>query len=185
MSFIRYYRRNPDGPMDFREAWYEDEVGQLVVNHGHVGHQSKTTGNDDVGPEDADRMLAAFEQQCTADGYEVIPETEQSRVVAQFALKSTDGTERDRYLERKAVATITGHFAWRGLGTVEGSEFRPGRLNINCLSPDPQKAVNALKICLREAALDFTKLRIGVAPYDESTGYRLRHPLPVKSPFVL
>lgn len=185
MSFIRYYRTSADGPLEFREAWYEDDVGQFVVNHGQVGHQSKTSGNDDVGPDEAERMLVAFENQCMEDGYALIPETEQSRVVAQFALKSTDGTERDRYLERKAVATITGYLAWRGLGTVEGSEFRPGRLNINCLSPDPGKAVNALKVCLREADLDFTKLRIGVAPYDETSGYRLRHPLPAKSPFVL
>ncbi len=185
MSFVRFYRRSDERPLEFREAWYDDEVGQFVVNHGQVGHQSSTSVSDDVTAEAAERMHTAFEQQCAADGYELIPDEEQSRVVAQFALKTVAGTERDRYLESKAVAVITGYFAWRGLGTVEGSEFRPSRLNITCLSPDPGKAVTALKVCLREADLDFTKLRIGVASYDESTGYRLRHPLPAKQKFVL
>ncbi len=72
-----------------------------------------------------------------------IPESEQFWVVAQIALKTKDGTERDRHLERKAKAALTGELAWRGLGVVDRSEIGNGHLNIFCLCPDVNKAVNA------------------------------------------
>lgn len=185
MSFARYYRRNDDGALMFREAWHDADTGQFVLNHGEVGHQSATAENCGVDQATGERMLVAFTDQCGQDGYIVIEPKDQFHTVAQFALKTTEGTERDKYLENKAVATITSHFAWRGIGTVERSEFAPSRLNIYCLAPDPAKAVAALKVCLREARLDFTKLRIGVAPYDDIDAIRQRYPMPAKSRFVL
>jgi hypothetical protein len=184
-DFVRMYRRGEDGTLSFREAWYDDGDGRLVVNHGTVGHQSTTRETAGVAPDEAPGLLDAFAGQCAADGFAEVGREEQFWVVAQYALKSAAGTERDRYLDTKAKEALAAHFAWRGLGTVERSEFVPHRLNIYTLSPDPAKAVAAMKTCLREAKLDFTKLSIGTAPYAELEGIRQKHPLPAKAPFSL
>jgi hypothetical protein len=184
-EFVRMYRRGEDGTLSFREAWYDAADGQFVINHGTVGHQSTTRENPGVAPEEAPGLLDAFAGQCAADGFAELAREEQSWVVAQYALKSAGGTERDRYLEDKAKAVLAEHLAWRGLGTVERSEFVPHRLNIYVLSPDAAKAVAAVKTCLREAKLDFTKLSIGVAPYADLSAIRQKHPMPAKAPFSL
>lgn len=184
-DFVRMYRRGEDGALSFREAWYDGADGQFVVNHGTVGHQSTTKETPGVAPGEAPGLLDAFAGQCAADGFVELGREEQFWVVAQYALKSAAGTERDRYLEGKAKAVLAEHFAWRGLGTVERSEFVPHRLNIYTLCPDPAKAVAAMKTCLREANLDFTKLSIGVAPYTDLSAIRQKHPMPAKSPFSL
>ncbi len=60
--------------------------------------------------------MDAFAVQCAEDGYAEIPEEEQFWVVAQYALKTKDGTTRDRYLEEKAKDALISHLAWRGPG---------------------------------------------------------------------
>lgn len=174
-GIIRMYRRGDDGSLAFREAWFDEEYGQLVVNHGTVGHQS-TTEETDVGEQAAaEGLMAAFAAQCEEDGYAEIPVEEQFWVVAQFALKTKDGTERDRHLERKAKAALASHLAWRGLGAVDRSTLGNSRLNIFCLCPDVSKAVNAIKVCVRAEDLDFTKLTIASAPYANPGSFKLRH----------
>jgi hypothetical protein len=175
MSIIRMYRKSEDDVLTFREAWLDEEDGVVVVNHGVVGHHSSTQETQAPDADAAEQLMAAFESQATGDGYRVIPDEEQFWVVAQFALKTATGTERDRYLERKAKDSITAYLAWRGVGTVDRSEIANGRLNIYCLAPDPAKAVTAIKVCLREAKLDFTKLSIGVAPHDDLAAIKQKH----------
>lgn len=185
MNFLRFYKRLDDGTLVFREAWFDEDYAQFVVNHGTVGHQSSTKETRDVTAEAAGGLLDAFGQQCAEDGYAEIPPEEQSTVVAQYALKTAGGSERDRYLEDKARRAITEFFAWRGLGTVERTEFAPHKLNIFCLAPDAAKAVAGLKVCLREAKLDFTKLSIAAAPPQDRAALKQKHPLPAKAPFSL
>lgn len=175
MSYARMYRRRDDGALDFREAWYDDEASQFVVNHGAVGHQSATQATHDVDAAAAEGLMAAFEAQCAEDGFSSLGDDELWRVVAQFALKTPDGTDRDRSLERQAVQALSAHLAWRGLGTVEGSSIGNGRLNVFTTCVDPAKAVAAMKTCLREATSDFTKLSIAVAPLTDPEAFRLRH----------
>ena len=175
MSFLCVYRRRDYGTLEFREAWHDDDAAQFVVNHGAVGHVSTTEATDDVDAAAAEALLAAFAAQCGEDGYAEIPDAEQHRVVAQFALKSQDGTERDRFLERQAVGALSAHLAWRGLGTVEGSEIGGGRLTIFTRCVDANKAVAAVKSCLREATSDFTKLSIAVAGPDAPDAFKLKH----------
>ncbi|GAA2196778.1 hypothetical protein [Sinomonas flava] len=175
MSYTRLYRRTGDGTLEFREAWYDDEAAQFVVNHGTVGHQSKTQETDDVGADAGEALLAAFEAQCAEDGYSPVPDDQLWRVVAQFALKTAEGTERDRHLERQAVQALSAHLAWRGLGTVEGSSIGAGKLNVFATCVDAGKAVTAVKTCLREATSDFTKLSIAVAPATDPENFKLKH----------
>jgi hypothetical protein len=175
VSYLRMYRRGEDGTMEFREAWHDDDARQFVVNHGNVGHLSASNATDDVDAAAAEELLAAFEAQCEADGFAVIPDDAQHRVVAQFALKSQDGTERDRFLERQAVRALTAHLAWRGLGTVEGSQLGDGKLTIFTRCVDANKAVSAIKSCLREATSDFTKLSIAAASPESPETFKLKH----------
>lgn len=188
MAIIRTYRMTEKNELHFREAWYQqfenEDLGQFVINHGTVGHQSKTSTVQDVDMDRADELFAGFSEQCEQDGYAVIPEAEQSWVIVQYALKSAEGTERDRYLEHKATDALTAHLAWRGLGTVESSDFTRFKLNLRILSPAPKLAVNAIKVCIREAKLDFTKMTIATASYDGLERAKAVHPLPAK-PFSL
>lgn len=175
-GIVRVYKRDDEGVLHFREAWFDEDYSQFVMNFGVVGHQSKTEETDVPDADAAEGLLVAFAVQCTEDGYAEIPAEEQSWVVAQFALKTREGTERDRRLEQKAKDALISHLAWRGLGTVERSEVADYKLNIFCLCPDVNKAVNAIKVCARGEDLDFTKLSIGAAPYAEPGHYKLKHP---------
>ena len=180
-GIIRVYKRDEEGILQFREAWFDEDYSQFVMNHGVVGHQSKTEETDVVDADAAERLMDAFAVQCAEDGYAEIPLEEQSWVVAQYALKTKDGTSRDRYLEEKAKDALISHLAWRGLGIVDRSEFSDARLNIFCLTPDVNKTVNAIKVCIRGEDLDFTKLSIGAAHYGEET-FRLKYsPKPTNS----
>lgn len=188
MAIIRTYRTNQKDELLFREAWYQqfenEDLGQFVINHGKVGHQSKTSTVQDVDMDRADELFAGFQEQCTADGYAVLPPEEQYWVIVQYALKSAEGTERDRYLERKATEALTSHLAWRGLGTVESSDFARFKLNLRILTPAPKHAVAAIKVCIREAKLDFTKMCLATAAYATPEQAKMVHPLPPK-PFSL
>lgn len=189
MSIVRTYRREEDGTLNFREAWYSqyegEELGQFVINHGTVGHQSKTETAKDVTEATAAGLLEAFVEQCATDGFNALTEADQHWVIVQYSLKSAEGTDRDKYLETTAKEALTGHLAWRGLGTVESSDYAPRKLNIRILSPEPKRAVSAIKTCLREAKLDFTKLSIATAPFDAPDQPKLVYPLPAKTPFSL
>lgn len=174
-GILRTYKRDDEAVLHFREAWYDDEFKQFVINHGVVGHQSRTDESDVEDESAVEGLMTAFAAQCEEDGYAEIPETEQFWVVAQIALKTKDGTDRDRYLERKAKAALTSELAWRGLGTVDRSEISDSKLNIYCLCPDVTKAVNAIKVCIRGEDLDFTKLSIAAAPHAEPTAFKVKH----------
>ncbi len=190
-NIVRMYKTDDEGVLVYREAWVDaGEVGEngengddgtwFVVNHGTVGRRStsKDAAVDSV--QEAFGMLAAFKEQCLADGYEELDRDGQFTVVAQFALKSDRVTDRDKYLDEKAREALTAHLAWRGSGVVERSEFTPGphgtgKLNIYILAPDAARAVDNIKACLREEKLDFTKLTIGTAPANDLAAIKARH----------
>jgi len=184
-GIIRVYKRDDEGILHFREAWYDADYNEFVMNYGVVGHQSKTDETDVEDDAAAESLLDAFAVQCAEDGYAEIPEQDQFWVVAQYALKSRDGTDRDRYLEEKAKDALISHLAWRGLGVVDRTEMADSKLNIFCLCPDVNKAVNAIKVCIRGEGLDFTKLSIGAAPYSDPTALKLKHSPKPASGFTL
>lgn len=184
MLTIRMYRRDDGGVLHFREALYEEDEGQLMLTSGPVGHEG-TAKVQQAAPEAAEGLLHAFVMACEDDGYRELDAADQYWVIAQYALKSRTGTERDRYLEHKATQAISSYFLWRGLGEVDHTEFAPRKLNIYCRVPDVNKAVAGLKVVLRDPLLDFTKLSIGSAPVAEPSALRRRYPLPSKLPFTL
>lgn len=184
MITIRMYKRDDAGVLHFREALYEEEEGQLMLTSGPVGHEGSAKVQQVV-PEAAEGLLHAFAVASEEDGYAELAPEEQYWVIAQYALKTAAGTQRDRYLEHKATQAISSHFLWRGLGEVDHTEFAPRKLNIYCLVPDVKLAVAGLKVVLRDPLLDFTKLSIGSAPVNDLSALHPRHPLPAKQPFTL
>ena len=185
MEILRMYKPDPPRAMLFKEAVYEPEDGTIMTTKGRVGNEGTVSIREDVATDAAEAQLTKFGDAAAAEGYAEIPEEEQHWVIAQFALKSRDGTERDRYLEHKASTAIGTYFAWRGLGSVEETGFSPYKLNILCLVPDVKLAVKGILVVLRESRLDFTKLSIGSAPYDDLDHPVRRYPLPSKVPFEL
>jgi len=185
MPILRSYRTEEDGSLSFREAWFDEEVSQFVVNRGPVGHLSETpVVEDEVTPEAGEALLDAFAQACEEDGYRELGVEEQSWLYVRFPSKTAGGTPREHSLRDAVVGGLTGHLAWRGLGTVEGSVFGPGRLTIAVLTPEPKGALKATLSCLREVAKsDLTKALLAVAPGDEPQAARVKHPLPARGTF--
>ena len=185
MEILRMYKQDPPRGMLFKEAVYEPEDGSLMVTKGRVGHEGTVSVRENVDAEQAEKLLQEFGTAAAGEGYAEIPEEEQHWVIAQYALKSKDGTERDRYLEHKAATAIGTYFSWRGLGSVEETGFSPYKLNILCLVPDVKLAVKGIQVVLRESRLDFTKLSIGAAPFADLEHPVRKYPLPSKVPFEL
>ncbi len=73
-GIIRVYKRDEEGTLHFREAWFDEDYSQFVMNHGVVGHQSTTDETDVDNAEAAERLMDAFAVQCAEDGYAEIPE---------------------------------------------------------------------------------------------------------------
>ncbi|KPN18568.1 MULTISPECIES: hypothetical protein [unclassified Arthrobacter] len=185
MEILRMYKQDPPRGMLFREAVYEPEDGSLMVTKGRVGHEGTVSIRENVDSTDSQRLLKEFAEAGAGEGFAEIPEDQHHWVIAQYALKSKDGTERDRYLEHKASTAIGTYFAWRGLGSVEESGFSPYKLNILCLVPDVKLAVKGIQVAIRESRLDFTKLSIGSAPFADLEHPVRRYPLPSRVPFEL
>lgn len=185
MPILRSYRTDEDGQLSFREAWYDEEIAQFVINRGPVGHLSETpVVEDDVTPEAGEALLEAFEEACQEDGYRELGQDEQFWLYVRFPSKTAGGSPREHSLRDAVVGGLTGHLAWRGLGTVEGSVFGPGRLTIAVLTPEPKGALKATISCLREVAKsDLTKAVIAVAPGAEPSAAKIKHPLPAKGDF--
>ncbi|UPO78325.1 hypothetical protein [Arthrobacter sp. Helios] len=185
MEILRMYKQDPPRAMLFKEAVYEPEDGSLMTTQGRVGHEGTVAVREDVDAEKAETLLASFSAAAAAAGYAEIPEEEQHWVIAQYRLKSREGTERDRYLEHKAATAIGTYFSWRGLGSVEETAFSPYKLNILCLVPDVKLAVKGIQVVIRESRLDFTKLSIGAAPFADLEHPVRKHPLPSRESFEL
>lgn len=185
MPILRNYRTEDDGSLSFREAWYDDEVAQFVINRGPVGQLSETpVVEDEVTPEAGQALLEAFEEACEEDGYRELGLEDLSWLYLRFPSKAEGGSPREHSLRDAVVGGLTGHLAWRGLGTVEGSVFGPGRLTIAVLTPEPKLALKATISCLREVAKsDLTKAVIAVAPGTEPEQAKIKHPLPAKGGF--
>jgi len=185
MEILRMYKQDLPRGMLFKEAVYEPEDRTIMVTKGRVGNEGKVSVREDVDAGKAAQLLEDFAAAAEGEGFAEIPEEEQHWVIAQYALKTKDGTERDRYLEHKASTAIGTYFAWRGLGSVEETGFGPYKLNILCLVPDVKLAVRGIQVVIRETRLDFTKLGIGSAPFADLEHPVRKYPLPSKVPFEL
>jgi hypothetical protein len=186
MSIIRAFRDADDG-LTFREAWYDEETHQFVINRGPVGRLSETpVVEDDLTPEAGDGLLAAFAESCEADGYRELEVAEQSWLHVRFPLKHTTPQPRDKSLRDAVVSALTGHLAWRGLGTVEADAFGASGLTVTVLTPAPKAAVKSVLTALREAVRsDVNRAVIAVAPGTDPTAAKVKHPQPYRGGFTV
>lgn len=169
MPIIRAYNIPESGPQTFREAWWDEETSQFVVNAGKVGFQSDTPiVQDNVEPEEGERLLAAFEQQCEEDGYREVPESEQFYVLVCFPLKATEPGAREKTRGEQVADALRGHLAWRGLGTVEEPVYEGREQVVRVMTTAPKLAVKAISTCVREnARQDFSKMSMRQASVAE------------------
>ena len=185
MPILRTYHTDPEGVLSFREAWFDEEQEQFVLNRGQVGQIAETPiVEDEVTAEAGASLLEAFAQQCEDDGYAELEVEEQYWMYLRFPLKTTDGSARDRSLRDALLGGLTGHLAWRGLGTVEGASFGPSRLTITVLTPAPKQAIKATISCVRDfAKSDLTKAVIAIAPGADPADAHIKHPAPSRDAF--
>ncbi|MGO3151624.1 MAG: hypothetical protein ACTIJJ_03245 [Galactobacter sp.] len=185
MAILRTYRTEEDGSLSFREAWYDEETAQFVINRGPVGRLSETpVVEDDLTPEAGEGLLAAFAESCETDGYRELAVEEQSWLHVRFPLKHAEPQARDRSLRDAVVSGLTGHLAWRGLGTVEASVFGASGLTVTVLTPAPKLAVKAVMTSLRETVRsDVNRAVIAVAAGSEPADARVKQPQPYRGSF--
>src|SRR5690625_8039731 len=71
MSILRMYYSAADAqrPTHYREAWWEEDVGEFVLHHGKVGQTGTTKVENVSDAEQADALLATFAEQNAADDY--------------------------------------------------------------------------------------------------------------------
>lgn len=121
MSIIRSYFTPPDAkrPSHYREAWWDEEAGELVVHHGQLGHIGTTEVETVRNQHEADTLLASFAEQNSADGYLDIAEFQQERLVISIRHKSPKLTMVEETNAEKFAGQFTALLAWRGLGAVD------------------------------------------------------------------
>lgn len=121
MSIIRTYLVPPNAkrPSHYREAWWDEEAGELVLHHGQLGHIGATEVEMVTNQSEADSLLSSFAQQNSADGYIDIAEIQQERLVISISFKGSEPTTVEETNAEKFARQLTALLAWRGLGTVE------------------------------------------------------------------
>src|SRR5699024_9027567 len=115
---LRSYFTPPDAKRTthYREAWWDEEAGELFVHHSQLGHIGTTEVETVRNQHEADTLLASFAEQNSADGYLDIAEFRQERLVISIRYKSPILTMVEETNAEKFAGQFTALLAWRGLG---------------------------------------------------------------------
>ncbi len=121
MSIIRMYHtaEGAQRPTHYREAWWEQEVGEFVLHHGEVGDTGTTTVEKVADETEAVTLLASFEQQNTADDYVEADDVAHETFTVKIGFKGTTPTQIETANAEKFSIEYSGMLGWRGLGTVD------------------------------------------------------------------
>jgi len=121
MSILRMYYSAADAqrPTHYREAWWEEDVGEFVLHHGKVGETGTTKVENISDAEQADALLATFAEQNAADDYVDAHDVVQENFTIKIKLKGAEPTQVESSNAEKFAVELTALLAWRGLGTVE------------------------------------------------------------------
>ena len=169
------YRQTGIKALYYKEMWYDNADGVLIEHSGKVGYVGNVVKTN-MSKDEAEMQLHKFGYICASDGYKAISEEELCTIVVQFILKSKNGNKRDNWLKDKASEYLDSHLAWRGIGVVDSSGIDNGKLNIYCVVVDEERAVSAIKTCLKTYRLDLTHAIIAARNYgDESFRVKYSH----------
>src|SRR5690625_5536600 len=92
MSILRMYYSAADAqrPTHYREAWWEEDVGEFVLHHGKVGETGTTKVENISDAEQADALLATFAEQNAADDYVDAHDVVQENFTIKIKLKGAE-----------------------------------------------------------------------------------------------
>lgn len=172
---ITLYKQIESKGLYYKEMWYENSDKVLVEHTGKVGYVG-TVVKTSMTEEEADTHLRDFNSSYTSNGYITLSDNQSCLIVVQFPLKNKEGNKRDKWLKDKVSEYLKEHLGWRGIGVVESSGIDNGKLNIYCVVVDEERAVSAIKTCLKTYRLDLTHAIIAVRNWnDESFIVRYSH----------
>ena len=170
---ITLYKQIETKGLYYREMWY-DCTDKIIIEHsGKVGYVG-TVVKANMTQEEARTKLLNFQLVCAKEGYEELPEHKLCTIVVQFLLKSKNGNKRDKWLRDKVSEYLSDHLGWRGIGDVESFAIDNGKLNIYCIVVEEERAVSAIKSCLKTYRLDLTHAIIAARNWDDE-GFRVKY----------
>jgi predicted DNA-binding WGR domain protein len=137
---LKLYKKDGD-TLRYWEAWVDEEGLTLHWGTvGEIGEHQKTPLPPD---EDPDMVIAQAAEPRVDEGYDELEPDMLAPLVIQYPVQGK-GTGHD-FEKRKAVEELaTELLGWTGNGEVEGSETKPGRMNIFCSVMDPAVAARTL-----------------------------------------
>ena len=155
------------------------EVWELVANSKEgtvysLMKQSCIDMKNGMTEKEAAIRLQDFSNVCASEGYTKLSENQLCTIVVQYLLKSKDGNKRDKWLKDKVSEYLKEHLGWRGIGVVESFAIDNGKLNIYCIVVEEERAVSAIKSCLKTYRLDLTHAIIAARNWDDE-GFRVKY----------
>ncbi|GAB3189564.1 hypothetical protein [Nesterenkonia suensis] len=162
---ISLFRHSPETGWEYREAWYDEAVGEFVVHHGTVGSNGQLTA-EKVPTDEAVALLDGFLAQCRVDGYREVTDEETSELQLALPLKGDEASSSERRnAETVHTAALTA-LAWRGLGALSDPVLEIGEdgpaLMMRARTLHRRKAGDALRRAVRSTDVPASKVRIRV-----------------------
>lgn len=170
---ITRYKQTETKGLCYKEMWYDNTDNVLIEHSGKVGYVGNVVKTN-MSNTDAAVRLQEFGNICANDGYVVMPEEQLCTIVVQFPLKSKEGNKRDKWLKDKVSEYLKEHLGWRGIGVVDSAGIDNGKLNIYCMVVDEERAVSAIKTCLKNYRLDLTHAIIAARNWSDEN-FRVKY----------
>lgn len=145
----------------------------LIEHSGKVGYVGTVTKTNMTSEESRPHLLN-FSSICAKEGYAKLADVQLCTIIIQFPLKSKKGNKRDKWLMDKVSEYLKEYLGWRGIGVVESFGIDNGKLNIYCIVVDEERAVSAIKSCLKTYRLDLTHAIIAARNWDDE-GFRVKY----------
>ena len=182
---VKLYKEDDKGNLLYMETW-STESFRAIVHKGKVGREGS---DEEIEMNKFDKAIKTesdyfkyFTDKYKKEGYLEIPDEKLVWLVVQFPMKSLKGNKRDHWLRDKVTEYLNEELGWRGLGHVDGfdmgkqiADHKKFALNIFCEVVDEAKGIAAIKRCLREYRLDYTRIKIASRPYLSDGGFQLKY----------
>ncbi|MCD8408574.1 hypothetical protein LNI96_11660 [Tenacibaculum dicentrarchi] len=179
---FKLHKKDTKDNILYAECWTSDEkLG--IVHTGKVGKDGNTE-EFVIGEKfkTSSEFMKHFEEHFKKLDYSEFNESNLTWLVVQFEMKSLKGNKRDHWLKEKVSEYLSDELGWRGIGHIDGSDMGEqiafkGKyaLNIFCEVYDEEKGIAAIKRCLREYRLDYTRIKIASRPYLSDGGFQLKY----------
>jgi hypothetical protein len=179
---FKLHKKDSKNNLLYAECWISNE-GKGIVHTGKVGKEGKTETYI-IGEkfEKNTDFLKHFEVHFRQSDYADFNDNNLTWLVVQFEMKSLKGNKRDHWLKDKVTEYLNEELGWRGIGHIDGFDMGEqiafkGKyaLNIFCEVYDEEKGIAAIKRCLREYRLDYTRIKIAARPYLSDIGFQLKY----------